>query len=696
MSLFSKKKLLFAALAFSFAGIIYAVFIPSVGVDQDKARASFQKGLQLHSNYSYSASIDYFMESLSYDSEFSLARRMLGQSLYFSGQVDEALNEWKFLFDSDSYDPSLQLHMQSLRSFHVVPEPAWRFLKKVKQQRGYRFTFPVFIATLPDRNHMILISRTGFNTSGLMFINSNGVFIDNIRKISGKLEMPIAAAMSAKQLWVTDMKADKIHRLEVDYSKSKQGDTESLDELGKSGSGDLEFHGPAGICFNGEYFFIADQGNNRIQKILPDGSFIQHINGINAENPIRQPFGVACDKESLFVSESESGRILQFDLYGNFVAELFEGQMTRPRHLSLTDKYLIATDEKEGVFILDRKKNTTIRITGYTSDDLEKKKFLRPYAATVDSFGNLFVSDYGAHEIIQLVPEQFLYSNLEVWVERIYSDNFPSIGVWVSVKDQLGQFVTDLDADNFKVFENDADVGKVGTTYLDQFKDSTRWVVLQSKSKSMKKYRDTSRWLSDFFLKELYNTDKVKVVSYSDSVRSDSEWTNSRLRTHQALDMVSDSDFQTDKVAALGKSVYTSITELLPEKGKRAIIWITDANIKTESMVDFSFARLENYARNNHIPIFILCYENPDIVGWKDNIGRLKEFSKKTGGRYYSVYKDDLGTLAKKLKELPEERYVLSFKSQGDKAWTNQYMEIKVRVKFQGRNGMETSGFFIK
>ncbi|MES0489443.1 MAG: hypothetical protein ABUK01_05580 [Leptospirales bacterium] len=694
--MFKRKKIMLSVAILLMAGFAYAVFIPRVGVQQSKARESFQKGMLLWSNYNYSASIDFFLESLSYDAEFTLARRMLGQVLYYSGRIDDALNEWQILFDRDYYDPSLQLHMESLRSFQVAPEPKWRYLKKIKKESGFRYSYPTFVDTI-DNNSVIILSQNEKNDASLMILNSNGVFIENFRRISEKLQMPMGAAFNGEELWVSDMQADIIHRLRFDFSRDDEGDSDTLDALGGPGEKELEFRGPAGICYNGKNFFVADQGNNRIQKISPQGVFLQEIRAASFNSPLIQPFGISCDADNLYVTEPQSSRISHFDNYGNFIEYVLENETVTPRHLKMTNDYLIVSDEVKGIILLDRKSKEIIVIDGYyPSDENKKEKFLRPYAATTDIFGNLYVSDYGSHDIIQFVPEQFLYSNLEVWVERIDSADYPQVGIWVSVKDQFGNRITGLDSDNFKVYENDADVGIVGTEHLGKFRDISRWVVLNSKSRTMKKYKDSILWVSDFFLNNIHEHDRIEVLSYGDTVRTDSEWTNSRLRLHQALEMNSETDFATDNVEALGKAVYTGVTELLPEKGSRGIIWITDGNIRLDAMGDFSLARLENYARNNHIPVFILSFENPDIPQWKDNIKVLQEFAKKTQGKYYSIYKDNLNLIDEDLRSVKEDRYVLYYKSNGDRSWKDQYMDIKVYVHFQGRTGMETAGYFIQ
>jgi len=676
-------------------GVIYAVFIPELGVEQDKAKEAFQKGLKLYYNYNYNASADFFLESLSYQPEFYLARRMLGQSMYFSGEVDEALNEWKMLLDQNNYDPSLQIHMQDVHTLSDIPENNWRFFKEVKSSIGYRYGHPVFTDFLPN-NDLLLLSIGDKGEANLLLMNSNGSFTENLRRVSGKLEMPVAAAFDGEVLWITDIKADKIHRLKMKSRINQGWYLTKMDGVGATGAEPLHFHGPAGICYNGESLIVTDYGNNRLQKIGKDGTFLQEIKNLDKNQQLYQPYGLACNSEHIYVSEPDHSRIVVFDFYGNYLESFGSEYLATPRNLYLHENKLVITDERKGVFTVDLTNRTFTLIDSYMSRESTEEKIIRPYSAALDGYGNMFVADYGSSKLLQFVPEQFLYSNLELWVEKVYSENFPDVGVWVSVKDQLGNYLKTLNSENFQVYENDADVGRVGFSYLKTFQNQGSWVILLSKSLSMKKYTDSLEWLSDFFLNELREQDQVKVLSYNNEFRVDSEWGNSRLKIHQTLLYSAPGDYLDNEAAAQYRALDAGISDLLPQKGKRALIWITEGIISKDKNSDINMTRIENYARINHVPVFIISFEDSDLQGYKANRDYLKKIAANSNGAYFSAYKDNMASIEKALRNLAEERYVLTYKSLAPKSWKGQYMELKVKVKFQGRNGMESSGYFIE
>ncbi|MDH5720942.1 MAG: hypothetical protein OEZ13_10075 [Spirochaetia bacterium] len=693
---FSKKILLFSVVLLAALGFTYAVFYPQISPKQNKSREEFKRGLVLFNNYQYSASSDFFLKSLSYDHDFFLARRFLGQSLYLAGRVDEAVEEWKIILEAGGYDPALKLHLQNLNSVKVSTENKLVYSGEIPPERGYNYSYPTFVSSLPDKK-LFLLSLGQLDVGNMLVINSNGKFSQNLRRISEKLQMPVAAAVGNDELWVSDMKADKIHRLDLKASE-KLRVFNALGAIGASGSGELEFHGPAGICFLDNAFFVVDSSNNRVQKISTDGKFIVSFSKVKAGFELNRPFGIACGEDgSIYVSEPLEKRISKFDRYGNFIDYWGLNILKKPRHLQIdpTGKYLTVADEEEGVFIIKLNTEEVRHIKQYSRKANKPVSFVRPYSAALDHFGNLIVADHGAHNVLLFTPEHFLYSNLEVWIERIYSSSFPLVGVYVSVKDQYGKMVTVLDSDNFKISENNADVGRLGAGYLKKFDLQGSWTICLSKSLMMKDSQDALNWITDFITLKLREKDEIKVISYSDAFREDSEWTSSRLQIQKALHVNQPEDFTNNNLTGLGRALYHSVSKLLDKRGKRAMIWVTEGLLSYDGLSEINLSRLENYAVNNHIPIYVISFENPQNSLYKDHREKIKNFAEKTGGYYFSAYSSELKNIQKLLRKQSEDRYVLSYESPALKEWKGQFVDMQLEVNFQNRTGVETSGYFI-
>jgi len=690
------KFIIILILSFTVLGLTFGIFVSQTNIEQNKAKKSYKKGFKLYNDYKFEAAQDYFLESLSYNPNFNLSRRMLGQALYFSGDIDEAINEWKLVFNNNTHDPSLKLHIQNIKSFQLKQDLDLQFKKIFKNKFGYRYKYPTFVHFLPS--HQMFFLALGLSNKGAMItISAQGQLSYNRRHISEEIGLPIGAAIGKKEIWITDYKKDGIHRINKNDLTSINI-FNKIPLLGKQGSNPLEFRGPAGICYNKQGFYIVDSENNRIQNISESGQFILSINSIQNKIPLRKPFGVACSKNgNIYVSLPYESKIVLFDSYGNFIKNIGRNFLKKPRHIQIDskNKYLIIADEEAGVFIIDLVKNKRYHINGYYDLKNNFIKFRRVYSAQFDFFGNLYIADYASHQIMQFIPKNFLYNDLDLWIERIDVKKFPDIGVWVSIKNQSGNYISDLQSSNFSLFENDAEIDGIGTSYLKQFKKQINVIIVLSRAKRMKNYLDNLIRITEPLINNLYENDQFQVVSYNETFRENSPWTNSTLRIKKALLNYNEKDYKNNNNQATGKILYQSISKLLSKRGKKAIVWIFDGTITNESFKDFSLSKISSYARNNHIPIYILNYEHPDNLHKNKDKQNLINLTKSTLGRYYRSFSPKIKNLKKLIKAQLSEKYVLNYESNGNKDWKGQYMEIKIKVNFQDRLGIENLGFFI-
>ena len=689
-----KRKILLtlALLLVAFGVGAVSLYFPKVSNSQNKANEAFYNGSRLYNRYSYAAAAEFFKKALTYNPEFHIARRMLGQTLYFSGNVDEALNEWKIILDQKKYDPSLRLHLQNLGSQTQDHELDIVFDKIIPYAMGYRYAYPTFVGNNSNHN-VFFLSMGSLNNGNLLEIDSNENYVRNLRRISEKVGVPIGAAIGNGELWVTDLKKDIVHRLLLNEKRILKL-TASKAALGKAGSKPLEFHGPAGICFTNDFFYIADSGNNRIQKISSNGEFAQEFSGSGSID-LRKPFGLACEEKNIYVSEPSESRISLFDEYGNFQKSIGEEYLQRPRHIAFFKNQLLVADEAKGLFLINRQTLEYNLIEGYLNSDRNFIKFNRPYSASVDFYGNLLVANHGDSELIRFKPKNQIFENLDVMIERVDSQRFPVIGVWVTVKDSKSQLLTDLKSSNFRIIENDADVGNLSTSYLGQFSNQKTLIVLSSRSSYMKEFNDSIEWAGNFFISDLREKDKIKVISYSDKMRQESPFSNSKLRLQRALLAKGPGDYTKPLVSALGRALYSSITELIPSKGKRAIIVLTAGELMQTIETDFNLAKVKNYAVNNHIPLFIVSFENPKISQHREKKARLKQLAESTGGKYFSSFRSNLAQISQEINNKIESRYVLSYRSASNSDWAKQFLDLRVMVRFQNRTGIEIGGYFI-
>lgn len=136
-----------------------------------------------------------------------------------------------------------------------------------------------------------------------------------------------------------------------------------LDEWGTQGSGDGEFTNPWGIAGDGEYIYMADFGNNRIQKFWPNGTFVKEWGTFGSgDGELFYPTGIVVDSSgNVYVSEYGNDRISKFDTNGAFIT----------------------------------------RWGSYGSGD---GQFRDPYGIAVDSSGNVYTTEHAWHRVQKFWP----------------------------------------------------------------------------------------------------------------------------------------------------------------------------------------------------------------------------------------------------------------------------------------------------
>ena len=694
-----------AAALVIFAGVGYAVFAPTLGTRQNLAEEEFQKAWLLYQDRKFDAAIEKFSQALNINPQFHWARRFLAQAYYFSGQRSEALAEYEALTRAMPHDLTLRAHIESLNLANGGgADRGQEFLRVIPRVQGYRYNRPTFVGSLHS-DQLAVLSLGNFEIGNMVSYSAQGEPVENRHRVSGRLNYPMAFAKKDDEIWISDFKEDKIHRLNKN-SKRYLSYFFNPDALGRTGGGDLQFRSPAGICHRQGEFIVADSGNNRLQRIADDGKYIASIARAAEGDGMQTPFGIWCDNEEIWLTETAAARISHLDRYGNIVHEYSPGEIKKPRHITWDAElaqFLIA-DEAAGIVFMDKNGKVTRRTTGYNNPNGRFVTFARPYAAAFDPFRNLYVADYGSSEVVQFAPVGEKFGQLYLTVEKVSAAKFPMLGVHVTVAAEptsaqrdtgLMNYLTDLKAEDFKIFENDASVGNLGAEYLKQFDDVLQISVLISRSARMKEYETQLPWLLDHILTHLREKDRVKILSHGSDVRVESDFINSRLKLLQSAKLaLADENLAKSALATISPGIYDGITGLITREGKKALLYVTDGECDDDAITPYGKERLIEYARANHIAIHVISFEHPQSMAFSGAKESLQELAKKTGGTYYRALEID-PRIDEHLRQTREVRYVLSYQSLAKKEMRGQYIDLRVMARFRNRRGLELNGYFI-
>lgn len=705
-ALFLRHRTWLIALAMlAVSGVSWAVLYQTLGIRQNQAEAEFQKAWLLYQDRKFDAAIEKFSEALLINPQFHWARRFLAQAYYLSGQTAEALEEFETLARALPHDLTLRARIEwlSLPAEGAAGESS-EFLRVVPRTQGYRYSRPTFVASLHS-DQLAVLSLGNFEIGSMVSYSAQGEPVENRHRVSGRLNYPMAFAQNDQEIWITDFREDKIHRLQkqaMRYLAYLFNPT----AVGTPGEAQLQFRAPAGICHREGEFIVADSGNNRLQRIGDDGRFIAFIQRPAQGDPMQSPFGIWCDEDSIWLTESGAARVTHLDRYGNVVAEHSPAGLSKPRHISWDpelQQFLIA-DEAQGVLRLNKAGEVLGRISGYTNPDGRFIAFARPYAAAYDAFRNLYVADYGSSEVVQFAPPSEKFGQLYLQVEKISAAKFPLLGVYVTVSTGpagaqsdtgIPRYLTELKATDFRIFENDAGVGNLSADYLQRFDEVLNCVILVSRSERMREYEGQQQWVLDHLLKQIREKDRLRVLSHGSDVRAESEFINSRLKILQVVRAASAAGTSTgNPLATMSAGLYDAVSELIAREGKRAIIYLTDGQADDDSLSPYSKDRLVDYARASHVPIYVISFEHPENMASPEARESLVALAKKTGGMYYRALEIDprIDSLLRQQKEV---RYLLSYQSQTRKQRNGQYVDLRVAARFRNRKGLDLSGYFV-
>ena len=286
----------------------------------------------------------------------------------------------------------------------------------------------------------------------------------------GQFRFPIGVALdSSDNVYVSDSLNQRIQKFRLS-NPCPAGTTQVvpgvcfITKWGSEGSGDGQFKGPSGVAVDSSgNVYVADGGNNRIQKFRSDGSFIRAwgTHGFG-DGEFFGPGGVALDSsDNLYVSDISNNRIQKFRNDGTFIRAwgslgTGDGQFAAPEG--------VAVDSSGNVYVADRGNN---RIQKFRSDG----SFIRSWSTTVsgddqhlsgpvgiavDSFGNVYITDGSNQHRIQKFTNTGNF--ITRWGSQGTADGQLSNAIGLAIKSSNISFleervyVTDMDNHRIQVF----------------------------------------------------------------------------------------------------------------------------------------------------------------------------------------------------------------------------------------------------
>ncbi|WP_052476208.1 6-bladed beta-propeller [Cohnella kolymensis] len=167
--------------------------------------------------------------------------------------------------------------------------------------------------------------------------------------------------------------------------------------FGNFGSGNGQFDHPRGIAVDSSLnIYVADTGNNRIQKFASDGTYVTSFGTSGSGNgQFNSPSDVELDYEgNIYVADTGNNRIQKFDKNGNYLLtfgpDSVVGPLNSPRGIALSAGLYVADTGNNRLIVFQDNGDVYLLIPG---------PFLFPFGVVLN-FGIPFVADTANQRIV--------------------------------------------------------------------------------------------------------------------------------------------------------------------------------------------------------------------------------------------------------------------------------------------------------
>jgi len=638
-----------------------------------RAKEEFVKGYTYFNSMNYLAAAEYFRKALSLYPDYFTAREYLARSYRLAGYSEESRTEWELLSkDSDTPAVKNKIDVLNARAAGISEKSGNEFFESQKiissEMGRYKFDYPLDLVVDNEKN----IYVTSFSLGKLVKLNPD---CEGISEKSFAMDSKLYGIdFRANHLVITDFALDCVYIADTDLKLKKT--------IGSRGDKDGLFHGPEGITFDTRgYFYVADSGNNRIQKFSPEGKFILSFGTVGKyEGELTNPSGVAVSGDKVYVTDTGNNRIAVFDDSGNFVENFSVEGLKIPKAIRSRNGNLVISDERSGICMYDIETKESVFFREW---DDGKGSFSRVTSALYDRDGFLYALDHSRQTIFVFSPLASRYSNLDVEIQSVDIKKYPLVAYYLSVRDRSGRPVYGLTPNDFEVTEDGARIRHQYINYLRDREKSVSMTIAVDRSLAAKPHAKEVAWASDFILKKLHKNDSVKVLGFNSDYWIGNNFDWSRRRALKALES---GNYASGK--AVGRTLYGAISDIAQKLNRRAVILVTDGSVDDDSFRQYSEDRIIDCAREHFVPVFIISFKAADRS--------LERIARETGGgviRASSV--NALKSLYDRVKNSEEYRYVLVYRSFKTDDFADWWSDVTVKVNMKGVSGVEWCGYFV-
>ncbi len=255
-----------------------------------------------------------------------------------------------------------------------------------------------------------------------------------------------------------------------------------------------------------------------------------------------------------------------------------------------------------------------------------------------------------------------------------------------------GRYVTDLNQDDFEVYEDGA---RQAVSFFSRIQQPTALAILLDTSNSMEEKLPTAQEAAVGFVRRMRKDDTIEVIEFNNQVRIPQPFTSDAAALERAIRQTT-----ANGSTSLYNAVYVSLSELkkirassAEEVRRQAIVVLSDGD-DTTSLVEYD--EVLDLAKRSETAIYAIGLR-PSEIGrprFKEAEFVLRQLSQETGGRvFFPTAVAELPKIYEQISEELASQYSLAYTPKNPMR-NGVWRRVDVRVTKPGLTARTRRGYF--